>query len=156
MGALLPWRPFRELGEMARRWESHFPGFFEDFDGDIDVAITPAVESYVKDGNLVVRADVPGLEPKDIDVSILGNVLTVKGERKSEHEVKKEDYLRREVSYGAFERRMSLPEGAAADKVKATFKNGVLEVTVPLAKETLAKKVPIEAAAEKKVEIAKK
>ena len=63
---------------------------------------TPAIESYVKDGNLVVRADVPGLEPKDLDVSILGNVLTVKGERKSEKRSKKEDYLRREVSYGAF------------------------------------------------------
>jgi HSP20 family protein len=70
--------------------------------------------------------------------------------------VKKEDYLRREVSYGAFERRMTLPEGASADKVKASFKNGVLEITVPLAKETVAKKVPIEAEAEKKVEISKK
>ena len=98
----------------------------------------------------------PGLEPKDLDVSILGNVLTVKGERRSEQEVKKEDYLRREVSYGAFERRMGLPEGAATDKVKASFKNGVIEITVPLAKETVAKKVPIEAEAEKKVEISKK
>jgi len=97
----------------------------------------------VKDDNLVVRVDVPGLELKDLDVSVLRNVLTIRGERKSEKEVKKEDYLRREVSYGAFERRMSLPEGAAADKVKASFKNGVIEITVPLAKETVAKKVPI-------------
>ena len=96
------------------------------------------------------------MELKDIEVSILGNVLSIKGERKSEKEVKKEDYLRREVSYGAFERRMSLPEGATADKVKASFKNGVIEITVPLAKETVAKKVPIEAEAEKKVEISKK
>ena len=95
------------------------------------------------------------LELKDLDVSILGNVLIVKGERKSEKEVRKEDYLRREVSYGAFERRMSLPEGAAADKIKANFKNGVLEITVPLAKETVAKKVQIETAAEKKVDISK-
>jgi len=156
MGALLPWRPFRELERMARRWESPFPRLFEDFEDRYDEMFTPAVESYVKDGNLVVRADVPGLELKDIEVNILGNVLSVKGERKSEQEVKKEDYLRREVSYGAFERRMSLPEGAATDKVKASFKNGVLEITIPLAKETVAKKVPIEAAAEKKVEISKK
>ncbi len=115
----------------------------------------PAVESYVKDGNLVVRADVPGLELKDIDVSVLRNVLSVKGERKSEKEVKKEDYLRREVSYGSFERRMSLPEGAATDQVKANFKNGVLEITIPLAKEAVAKKVQIETAPEKKVDISK-
>ena len=156
MGALLPWRPFRELERMARRWQSPFPRLFEDFEENYDEEFTPAVESYVKNGNLVVRADVPGLELKDLDVSIIGNVLCVKGERKSEQEVKKEDYLRREVSYGAFERRMTLPEGAAADKVKASFKNGVIEITVPLAKETVAKKVPIEAEAEKKVEISKK
>jgi HSP20 family protein len=77
------------------------------------------------------------------------------GERKSEHEVKKEDYLHREVSYGAFERRMSLPDGAAVDKIKANFRNGVLEVSVPLAKEAVAKNVPIEADG-KKVEISNK
>jgi HSP20 family protein len=156
MSALLPWRPFRELERIARRWESPFPRLFEDIVDNFEEAFTPAVESYVKDGNLVVRADVPGLEPKDLDVSILGNILSVKGERKSEKEVKKEDYLRREVSYGSFERRMTLPEGAATDKVKASFKNGVVEITVPLARETLAKKVPVEAEAEKKVEISKK
>lgn len=156
MGALLISRPFRELQRMARHWEPPFPRFFEDFEDNYDEVFTPAVESYVKDGNLIVRADVPGIELKDIEVSILGNVLSVKGERKNEQEVKRDDYLRREVSYGAFERRMSLPEGTATDKVRASFKNGVLEISVPLAKETVAKKVPIEAEAEKKVEISKK
>lgn len=156
MGALFLARPFRDLQRMARRWESTFPRIFEDFEDNYDEVFTPAIESFVKEGNLVVRADVPGLELKDIEVTILGNILSVKGERKSEQEVKKEDYLRREVSYGAFERRMSLPEGAAADQVKASFKNGVLEITVPLAKETVATKVPIEAEAEKNVEISRK
>ena len=156
MGALLQWNPIRELERMARRWESSFPRLFDDVEFNGAEMPMPVIDSYVKDGNLVVRADVPGMEPKDIDVSILGNVLTVKGERKNEHEVKKEDYLRREVSYGSFERRMSLPEGFAADKVKAAFKNGVIEITVPLGKETVAKKVPVEAEAEKKVEVAKK
>ena len=155
MGALSAWSPFRELERIARRWESPFPRFFEDFEDKYDEVFTPAVESYVKDGNLVVRADVPGLELKDIDVTVLSNVLSLKGERKNEKEVKKEDYLRREVSYGAFERRMSLPEGTAVDKVKANFKNGVIEITVPLAKEAVAKKVQIETEAEKKVDISK-
>jgi HSP20 family protein len=156
MGALTTWSPLRELERLARRWEPQFPRAFEDFEDNQDVAFLPAVESYVKDGNLVVRADVPGIELKDLDVSVLRNVLSVKGERKTEKEVKKEDYLRREVSYGSFERRISLPEGAATDQVKANFKNGVLEITIPLAKEAVAKKVEIETAAEKKVDISKK
>lgn len=155
MGALTPWRPFRELERIARRWESPFPRFFEDFEDKYDEIFAPAVESYVKDGNLVVRADVPGLELKDIEVTVLNNILSLKGERKNEKEVKKDDYLHREISYGAFERRMSLPEGTPVDKVKASFKNGVIEITVPLAKEAVAQKVPIEAEVEKKVEISK-
>ena len=155
MAALLPWRPFRELERIARRWDSPFR-LFEEFENGFEENFVPAIESYVKDGNLVVRADVPGLEPKNIEVSVLGNVLTIKGERKNEKEVKKEDYLRREVSYGSFERRMTLPEGTATEQVKAAFRNGVLEITLPLAKAAVARKVAIEAGGEKTVEISKK
>ena len=104
----------------------------------------------------MVRADVPGLDPKDIEISVLHDVLTIKGERKAGREVKEKDYLRREVSYGSFERRMSLPEGAAADKITANFKNGVVEVSIPLPKGIEGKKIPLEVEAEKKVEIEKK
>ncbi|HLK80862.1 MAG TPA: Hsp20/alpha crystallin family protein [Xanthobacteraceae bacterium] len=143
MRELQPWRPFSELERWARRFESSFPHMFEDIDSE-DIERRLPIESYVKDGSLVVRADVPGLDPKDIDVSVLGNVLTIKGERKDKQEVKKDDYFRREISYGVFERRTTLPEGAQTDKIRATFKNGVIEVTMPLAKEATAKKVPIE------------
>ena len=85
----------------------------------------------MRDGNLVVRADVPGLELKDLDVSVLRGVLTIKGERKSEKEVEERGLPAPQVSYGSFERRMSLPEGAVTDQVKANFKNGVLEITIP-------------------------
>lgn len=149
MGALSLWRPFRDLERLARTWESRFPSLLEEFE-EAEEEFAPPVESFVKNGNLVVRADVPGLEPKDIEVSVLHNVLTIKGERKSEKEVKKEDYLRREICYGAFERRMSLPEGAATDKVKANFKNGTIEISIPLAKEVAGKKIPLEVAEEKK------
>jgi len=154
MGAIMPWKPFRELERMMRRFDTPFR-LFEDIEDGFEERFVPAIDSFVKDGNLVVKADVPGLDPKDIEVSVLGNVLTIKGERKSESEVKKADYLKREVSYGSFERRMTLPEGTQTDQVKAAFKQGVLEVTLPLGKEAVARKVPIEAAAEKKVEIAK-
>jgi HSP20 family protein len=132
-----------------RAWESRFPRFFEEFE-EAEEEITPPIESYVKNGQLVVRADVPGLDPKDIEVSVVHDILSIKGERKSEKEVKKEDYLRRELCYGAFERRLTLPEGAATDKVKASFKNGVVEITIPLAKEVAAKKVPLEVGQAKK------
>ena len=145
MRELQPWRPFSDLERWARRFDSRFPRFFEDFEEEAAELKLP-IESYVKDGNVVVRADVPGLDPKDIEVSVLGNVLTIKGERKDQQEVKKENYFRREVSYGAFERHMTLPEGAQTDKVKATFKNGIVEVTMPMAaKEAAAKKIPLEA-----------
>ena len=154
MGALLPTRPFRELERMMRMWD-RFPRFFTEAEEAAE-EFAPPLESFVKDGTLVVRADAPGIDPKDIDISVLHNVLTIKGERKSEKEVKKEDYLRREISYGSFERQLSLPEGAAADKVTASFKNGVIEVTIPLAKEVLGRKIPLEVAPEKKIEVEKK
>lgn len=155
MGALSLWRPFRDLERLARSWETRFPSFSQEFE-EAEKEFAPPIESYVRDGNLVVRADVPGLEPKDIEINVLQDVLTIKGERKSEKEVKKENYLRREVSYGAFERRMSLPQGAMTDKVKANFKNGVVEVTIPLAKEVGAKKIPLEIESENKAEREKK
>ena len=79
MGALTTWSPFRELERIARRWESPLPRLFEDMEDNHNEVFMPAVESYVKDGNLVVRADVPGLELKDLDVSVLRNVLTDQG-----------------------------------------------------------------------------
>jgi len=155
MGALLPIRPFRELEKMMRMWD-RFPRLLTEAEETAQEDFAPPLESFVKDGTLVVRADAPGIDSKDIEISVLHNVLTIKGERRSEKEVKKEDYLRREISYGSFERQMSLPEGAAADKVKASFKNGVIEVTIPLAKEVLGRKIPLEVEAEKKVEVEKK
>lgn len=143
MGALSPWRPFRELERLARTWDLRFPRFFEELE-EAEEEFYPPIESFVRNGNLVVRADIPGMDPKDIDVSVMHDMLTIKGERKGEKEVKKEDYVRREISYGSFERRMSLPEGAMADKVKAAFKNGVVEVTIPLEKAVGAKKIPLQ------------
>jgi len=86
MGALSPWRPFQDLERFMRSWEPRFPRFFEEFEREQEIA--PPIESYIEGGNLVVRADVPGLEPKDIEISVLHDVLTIKGERKSEKEVK--------------------------------------------------------------------
>lgn len=95
----------------------------------------PDVEVLEKEGKLIVRADLPGLTKNDLKVGVADDVLTLEGERKQEKEEKREGYFRSERSYGAFYRAIPLPEGVKADAVVANFKNGVLEVTMPLVKE---------------------
>lgn len=147
MRALMPRKPFRRKGSMNRLFDLMVDRMFPERRwlrkfAERTGACTP-VEYFMQNSNLVVRADVPGTEPKDIDISLLGNVLTIKGERKSKEQVKKGDYLRREIAYGAFERHLTLPDGAQTEKVKAEFKNGVVEITVPLTKRLAVKKIPL-------------
>ena len=96
----------------------------------------PQVEVFQRDENLVVRADLPGLESKDVNVEIDDRSIIIKGERKTEHEEKneKEGYFHSERSYGSFERRIPLPPGIDRSACDATFQNGVLEVTLKLPK----------------------
>jgi HSP20 family protein len=156
MGALQPWRPFRELERISHEIEDQFARLFGRFGvEEEEIGYFPPVESFVQHGSLVVRADLPGIDPKEVEVSVLGNVLTIKGERKRKKEVKSEDYIRREVSYGSFERRMTLPEGVQTEKVKAQFKDGVVEVTMPLAKGIGARKVPLEVEGKKEGNVKK-
>jgi len=105
----------------------------------------PAIESFVKEGNLIIRVDAPGLETDDVELTVLDNVLTIKGERKGGAEVRTDDYLRREITYGSFERRLTLPRETDADKIQASFKNGVIELTMPMAKAVTAKKITLAA-----------
>lgn len=107
----------------------------------------PDVEILERPNQLVIRADLPGLTKDDVKVNLTDDMLTLEGERKEEKETKREGYFRSERSYGAFYRNIPLPEGVKTDKVDATFKNGVLEVTLPWTKEEKkAKKVDIKAA----------
>jgi len=103
----------------------------------------PAVESFVRDGELVMRADLPGIDPKKVELAMEGHHLILKGEREAKEERKEKDYLYREVSYGRFERAIELPEGVDTESIKATYHDGVLEVTMKAPKEMVAKKVPI-------------
>lgn len=107
-------------------------------------AWSPEVDIYEDEKGIRLRADLPGLESKDLNISVEDNVLTVSGKREESKEEKKENYLRRERYYGEFTRSFSLPEYADADKIDASFKNGVLEVTVPAKPETKRKAKHIE------------
>lgn len=95
---------------------------------------TPQVEVFRRGDDLVVRADLPGLEAKDVNVELDEDGLTITGERRAEHEETKEGYFHSERSYGSFERRIPLPSGIERSSSEATFRNGVLEVTLRLSK----------------------
>jgi HSP20 family protein len=137
------WSPMREL----ERFRRDFDDLFARFLGASDISLSgPPIESFVDGNRLVVRADLPGVDPKDVEVTLAGNVLTIKGSRRSEHENKGRDFLHREVSYGSFERSLTLPEGVKADQVKASYRNGVLELEVPMPEALAVRKVPVEIA----------
>jgi HSP20 family protein len=103
----------------------------------------PAVDMVDRKDEVILRADLPGLEQKDIEVSVEEGVLTIRGERKEEKEVKEQDYYCCERWAGRFERSFTLPTGVDADKVRATFKNGILEVHLPKVEKAKGKKVEI-------------
>ena len=104
-----------------------------------------AVDMYETDEKVVVRTAVPGVKPEDIDVSITGDVLTIKGETKAEEKVEKANYIRQERRYGAFSRSLTLPSTVVADKATAEFENGVLILTLPKAEEVKPKTIKIKA-----------
>lgn len=106
-----------ELGKFQEKWPFEMP--------------TPKVDIIEKDKEIVVSAELPGMDEKDIDVSISKNVLTLKGEKKAEKEEKNNGYYRMERSYGAFHRAIPLPGEVETDKIDATFKKGVLTIHVP-------------------------
>ena len=103
------------------------------------------VEFFEKEDKYVVRAELPGLKLEDIDVSVTDNVLTIKGERKIENEVKEEDYYYREHSYGTFCRALPLPSGVNGKKIEASYENGILEVGIPKTPEAKPKKITVSA-----------
>jgi HSP20 family protein len=113
--------PFRELGALGNRIGS----------GQNDVSDwSPQVEAFRRGDKFVVRADLPGMKKDDVKVEVENNVLTISGERTDEHEENREGFYRSERSYGQFYRAIPLPEGVSADQCEATFKDGVLEVSL--------------------------
>jgi len=143
----------RDLDEMF----SHFLGGWEQ--GRIPRPAAPAgyvpqIASYVDGDSLCIRADLPGVDPKEVELLVEDNQLTLKGERKAEQEQQNGNRLAQEVQYGAFVRTFTLPEGVTAEGLHASYHNGVLEITVPLPAAKLAKKVPVQIKSEEQQVIA--
>jgi HSP20 family protein len=110
----------------------------------------PTADVFARNGDLVVKFDLPGMEPKDIHVKYLEGELTVSGERKDDKEVKEEGYYRRETSYGSFERHITVPKGIKEADIKAEYDNGVLEISIPRLAKTeglpKVKEIPVKVA----------
>jgi HSP20 family protein len=106
----------------------------------------PALDVFEREGKVVVKAEMPGIDPARIDVSIVGDELRISGEREEEKEVKDEDFYRSERSYGRIFRALTLPEGCDTDQVAATMKDGVLEVVLARKQAVVGKKVEVTSA----------
>ena len=140
------WDPFREVGDFQSELNRVFDGFFGR-SGTMpggDRVWAPAVDMYETKDDLVVTAELPGVNEKEVQLSITGDVLSLKGERTLSQDTKQESFHRGERWYGRFERHLSLPVSVQADKVKATYRDGVLMITLPKAEEIKPKSIKID------------
>ena len=151
--ALMRWRgrawPFRELNdlreEMDRLFEQTFGRTVPARRRVVPVirGWAPTVDMFERENEVVIRTEVPGISKEDFDISVTENTLTISGERKAEEEIDEEDYYCCESSYGKFQRDIALPSGVDAENIKASYKNGVLEVVLPKKEETKPKKIEV-------------
>ncbi len=151
MFGLRKWDPFSELSTIHRDVDDLFRRTFGSIaPGFLKGQWYPVVESRIAGDKLTIRVDLPGINPEDVDIAITGSQLSIKGERKMETEEKEGKGYFHEVSYGSFERTLTLPEGVKVDKIHAGYDNGVLEITMPAREAALPKKIHIETKGEKK------
>lgn len=144
--AITRWEPFREMARM----QDELNRLFDDRlwrrrgqEEELGVGFLPPVDVYEDQEALTLTTELPGIEPKAVDVRVEDGVLTIKGERKMEKEDKKENYLRVERSYGTFTRSFTLPNTVDPDKVKAEFKNGLLRVAIPKREESKPRSIKV-------------
>jgi HSP20 family protein len=145
--ALVRWEPVREITSIQSEMNRLFNTFFDTptaGNGSAARRWIPAMDLVETDDHFVLKADLPGLKEEDVNIEVEENVLTVSGERKAEHEDKREGYVRVERSYGSFRRSLTLPEGVDAEAVTANFDNGVLEVRIPKPEERKPRRVAIQ------------
>jgi len=144
--SLVRWEPFRDLislrDAMDRLFEEAFMRPWGRWPTFAEEAVLP-VDVYETDDSVIVEASIPGVKPEDVDVSITGDTLTIKGEVKAERKVERENYIRQERRYGSFCRAVTLPGGLEKDKAEADFQNGVLTITFPKSEEVKPKSIKV-------------
>jgi HSP20 family protein len=144
MANIIRWDPYREMTRMNRlmdRWFDEVPRMWlHEFDGGEGYV---PLDLYETDEAIVVRAALPGVKPEDVDITITGETLTIRGESKHEEEEKKRNYYRQESWYGSFARSIALPSQVEADKAQAVFENGILKLTIPKAEAAKPKTIKV-------------
>jgi HSP20 family protein len=150
--SIVRWEPIRDLMSLQERMNRLFDqsyrgtGRTQDDDWALGGSWAPAVDIFEKDGNIVLKAELPGIDPKSVEIRVENNVLTLRGERKLEDEVKKDGFHRVERTYGTFTRSFTLPTVVDTEKIKAESKDGVLKVTLPQREEAKPKQIQIQVA----------
>ena len=145
--AIVRWEPFRDVMASQREFDRLFKEAFTPFFGEGELSTrtwAPPVDIYETADSIVLKAELPGVDPKDVEVKVEDNSLFLKGERKFEKEVNNENYHRVERSYGSFARSFSLPNSIEAEKVKAEYKDGLLTLTLPKREEAKPKTIKID------------
>ncbi len=144
MADIVRWDPYREMARMTRMMDRMFdemPHIWRsEFDGGEG---TFPLDLYETDNEIVLRATLPGVKPEDVDITISGDLLTIKGETKREEEKKRRNYYRQESWYGSFVRSITLPTQVNADKAEAVFEDGVLKLTIPKAESARPKTITV-------------
>lgn len=134
------WDPFREMMNVQDQLNRAFGSFL----GERRSSWLPSVDVYDGKEEVVLKADLPGVTPADVAVELDENVLTIRGERKSDHRPDEERFYRVERPTGSFERSIALPTGVLADRIEASFEDGILTVRVPKAEEVKPKRIQVE------------
>jgi HSP20 family protein len=146
--AIERWQPLSELMSLRQAMDKLFEDSFvrpSRFLPTIGEGGVPALDVYQTPNEVVVKASLPGVKPEDINIDIAGDTLTIKGESKTEQEIKKEDYLYQERRYGTFSRSVVLPGGLKPDKAEAAMEDGILTLTIPKAEEIKPKAIKVKA-----------
>lgn len=138
------WEPFHGTATLQQHLNRFFGNTAERSVEDSNLTTwTPAVDIYETEQELVVKADLPDIDPKDLDIRVENNLLTIRGERKFEKKVAEDSYLRVERAYGAFSRSFSLASTVNSEAIKADYENGVLTLSVPKREETKPKQIKV-------------
>jgi len=139
--AIIRWDPFREMTSV----QSQFNRLVDQVWGGRQESWLPAVDVFDKKESVVVKAELAGMNPEDIEIEVEDNVLTIKGERRFEEQVEDERYYRVERRFGSFQRSLALPQGVKADDIQANYDDGILTVTVPKVEEEKPKRIEVKA-----------
>jgi HSP20 family protein len=145
---MMRWQPFSELISLRQAMDKLFEDSFVTPSRLLNTfgpGVTTPIDMYHTANEVVVKAALPGVKPEEVDITITGDTLSIKGETKSEEEIKREEYLYQEHRYGTFSRSVTLPGGLDSDKAEASFDDGILTLTIPKSEQIKPKQIKVKA-----------